>query len=128
MNPYSQLAKIAGYLSFSAVLVKADGTEIELAVKAENREDERLESTYPASIRFRTWSTAIADLTQADGTVVYPSDGDKLQVVCRDEVTREYSVCRESNTSRYWNWRYSTPGNRILFYTKYEGAEVADET
>lgn len=123
-DPYKQLARVAGYLSFSATLVKRDGTSVELAVKAERTDGERIESQYPGSLRVRAWSADVSDLLREDGTVCYPADGDRLRVACRDGVLREYSTARESATSRYWNWRYGAPGNRIVFYTKTEGIEL----
>lgn len=126
MEPYNQLCRVAGYRGLNAELIKRDGTTVSLRVKSEELVDERIESSYPGSVRVRAWSADVDDLTKEDG-IAYPGDGDRLRVQCRDGKERVFPTAREASTSRYWNWRYSTPGGRIVFYTKTVGQEINDD-
>lgn len=123
MNPYNQLKRIAGFQGLPATFAKQNGTTFETRVKAESVADERLESSYPGVARVRTWSADSADFVSNGGADAFPSEGDRLIVYCRDGKARAFATAREASTSRYWNWRYSTPGGRILFYTKPTPAE-----
>lgn len=125
MNPYNQLERVAGFRGFSATFTKRDGTELTMKVKAEEISDERLESSYPGALRVRAWSAYVDAFIYEDGTLGFPADGDRLTVQCRDGKTRVFATARDATTSRYWNWRYSTPGGRIVFYTKTEGTELS---
>lgn len=127
MNPYKQLERVAGFRGFPATLTKRDGTELTLSVKAEELRDERLEGSYPNAMRVRAWSAYADAFITEEGDLAFPADGDRLTVRCRDGKVRVFATAREATTSRYWNWRYSTPGGRIVFYTKTEGAELSAE-
>lgn len=125
MNPYKQLERVAGFRGFPATLTKRDGTELTLSVKAEELRDERLEGSYPNAMRVRAWSAYVDAFFTEEGAQAFPSDGDRLTVQCRDGKFRVFSTARDAASSRYWNWRYSTPGGRIVFYTKTEGVELS---
>ena len=124
MDPYKQLERVAGFRGFPATLTKRDGTELTLSVKAEDRRDERIESSYPNAMRVRAWSAYADAFITEGGSLAFPADGDRLTVQCRDGKVRVFSTARDATKSRYWNWRYSTPGGRVVFYTKTEGAET----
>ena len=124
-NPYKQLERVAGFRGFPATLTKRDGTELTLSVKAEELRDERLEGSYPNAMRVRAWSAYVDAFFTEEGAQAFPSDGDRLTVQCRDGKFRVFSTARDAASSRYWNWRYSTPGGRIVFYTKTEGVELS---
>ena len=124
-NPYKQLERVAGFRGFPATLTKRDGTELTLSVKAEELRDERVESSYPNALRVRAWSAYVDAFITETGGLAFPADGDRLTVRCRDGKVRVFATAREATTSRYWNWRYSTPGGRIVFYTKTEGVELS---
>lgn len=126
-NPYKQLERVAGFRGYPATLTKRDGTTLTLSVKAEELRDERVESSYPNSMRVRAWSANNNAFLMKDGSFAFPADGDRLTVQCRDGKSRVFSTARDATTSRYWNWRYSTPGGRVVFYTKTEGVELNDE-
>lgn len=125
MNPYKQLERVAGFRGFPATLTKRDGTELTLSVKAEELRDERLEGSYPNAMRVRAWSAYVDAFFTEEGAQAFPSDGDRLTVQCRDGKFRVFLTARDAASSRYWNWRYSTPGGRIVFYTKTEGVELS---
>ena len=111
MNPYVLLNQLANANALSAVYVKA-GRRIPLEVSPETRNARELESEYRSAISYRVWSASVESFT-VDGRVLFPSEGDALEVG-----EQKYKITREPSTSRYWNWRYIRPGSRIEFYTK----------
>lgn len=111
MNPYKTLAKLGAFNALDATFVKKDGTEISILVKPESVTDEQLDGGYIGSVKIRVWSTSDTDLR--------PEEGDALIVYNEDETTTRYMVTRNAVSSRYWDWRYSRVGGRIVFYTRY---------
>ena len=110
MNPYNLLQTLNNVRSLQATLVKRDGSEIALQVKPETAETQQLASQYVGAVQIRAWST--------DSTVE-PTEGDVL-IVEQDGGERvSYSITRDSNSSRFWRWKFNRAGYRIVFYTKY---------
>ena len=105
IDPYRRLAKVAGFRGVDATLSKRDGTTLALRVKAERIDDERLDGSYPNSMRVRAWSANLSDFVKEDGSTAMPADGDRLHVPCRDGKERVFLTAKDSSTSRYWDWR-----------------------
>lgn len=111
MNPYKTLGKLGAFNALSATFIKKSGEEIPILVKPELVTDEQLDGGYLGSIKIRVWSTSAIDLR--------PEEGDALVVTNDDESTTRYVITRNAVSSRYWDWRYSRNGERIVFYTRF---------
>lgn len=117
MNPYSLLSKLYGVNSLNATLTRPDGRVYLLQVEPMEDDAEQLASEYSGAVEVRSWSVSLNDLKDETGIPYYPGEGDVLRVTSRDGNLCAFKLARESQSSRFWVWRWDRPGGRIVFFT-----------
>lgn len=116
MNPYNLLNRIGAFNAQRATLVKSDGRRIALVVKPESGETVAVGGqTAPGAVPVKAWSAPANEKSVA----LFPAAGDALEVEDSNGETKTYKTTRDATTGRYWNWRYTRRGTRIVFFTKY---------
>lgn len=123
MNPFKTLAKISNVTALKAQATRKDGVIAVFDIRPETRVTETIVSDYQSATTIRAWSydssNPINSLT-GEKIVYFPSEGDLLKVTFEDGTIRTYRVTRDSTSSKFWIWKYTRPGYRVLFYTRYD--------
>ena len=110
MNPYDVLNQIRNFRALSGVLIRKSGERVEVKVQPEGTRTEAFQGGMIGAVAISAWSTSDVDLN--------PGEGDVLELTTDDGRTTRGACARNSETGRYWDWRYDRPGHAIVFYTR----------